>query len=290
MTPAQFELDDARYEAWITGILAGTGITDFDEVVAFNIEILVVAATDDPSFHNASDPLLLAWFVYLLGMNDCWRGPDGFGPKAISAHATRGPEEGDETLLLKVRHDFGPAIAVGPLPVQTLVPGWHPSTIEQGRRWHRIVAEALIAEANSVIETALGAANPPETIVLTQKEIDELDIQPVGSYDSDEVAPDGLAKALQTQGTANLSGKRFHWSIQAYASTENTLNAELFDPVAWETGPALPQELIVTALQLGFKAETGMWVLRIPLGRNEEAALEEFVDTVSDFVKFAEKD
>lgn len=174
---------------------------------------------------NASDPLLFAWFVYLLGSSGCWRAPDGFDPKAILGHATRGPQEDGEQLLLRVRHESGPAIAVGPLDLDMLSPGWYPSTVEQGRRWLRFAAEALLEHASAAIGPALQPSGAPETLVLTREQINELGTKPVGDVDEPELTPAGLLGALKTSGTGVLSGKRLHWSIQAYASTEHTLIA-----------------------------------------------------------------
>jgi hypothetical protein len=149
-----------------------------------------------------------------------------------------------------------------------------------------MTAEAVLKEANAVIGAALVASKNPQALVLDQSEIDELDIQPVGGDAPGDYSEIDLASELKSHGIANLHGKRVPWSIQAYASTDNSLNAELLDPIFWRNGPALPQGLIDGAVQLGFKEEAGRWVLRVPL--DEEKALETFVASVDAFIALAE--
>lgn len=95
-------------------------------------------------------------------------------------------------------------------------------------------------------------------IVLDQDAFQRAQPVPVQQPPETGSDPDAISAQLKL-GPVVLEGPGDGWCIQAVCGTGGT-RIEILDPVHWGNGPALPENHLAVATELGFEAGEGMWV------------------------------
>lgn len=82
----------------------------------------------------------------------------------------------------------------------------------------------------------------------------EVEIPATGGPEAVAAIEEGLE-----DGAFTIVGPVDSWVLQGTVLPTGGVHVEILDPEHWETGPALPEDQVITALELGFEPGNGIW-------------------------------